>query len=332
MRAERRAGEMLSQTEKATGMLKRGPAVDANDHGKPTLAQMGITEEYPLKPMIGHHAYPPYARSQYGDDRGWWGMTTFENPSSRHREGVDNRSMHLISPKRGMPPQSGGCAAKYQEADCASHDGDWQMSRLLAFLGRLGLAGFALVTSALITGCASMIANVNSKILPVNQWYEQDYEATRFTRYKFTKADVGTVRAAVLKTLPRVGLTPAYSADDIVASGNPTTMFTTAECESWADIDRAKTKELSSGLLVLTCNQSNKNSLITARLSLKGLSAGTLMILEYELNNPANAAHGVVGPHRPPPAAAKAGAAKFWDMLGQSLPEPIRNATKEDLS
>jgi len=189
------------------------------------------------------------------------------------------------------------------------------MSRFLVCLGRLGPAGIALVTSALITGCASMIADINRKILPVNQWYEQDYEATRFTRYKFTNADAGTVRAAALKILPRVGLTPAYSADDIVASGNPTTMFTTAECESWADIDRAKTKELSSGLLVLTCNQSNKNSLITARLSLKALSVGTLIILEYELNNPANAAHGVVGPT---PSASRSGQGGSGQVLGHA--------------
>ena len=56
------------------------------------------------------------------------------------------------------------------------------------------------------------------------------------------------------------------------------------------------------------------------------------MILDYETSNPKMTAYGVVGPRRPPPAASKAGAAKFWEFLGQALPEPIRNATKEDLS
>lgn len=46
VRAQRRAGEMLAQTEKAVGSLKRGPVVVADDHGKPaTLADMGITKD-----------------------------------------------------------------------------------------------------------------------------------------------------------------------------------------------------------------------------------------------------------------------------------------------
>lgn len=46
VRAQRRAGEMLAQTEKAGGSLKRGPVVVADDHGKPaTLADMGITKD-----------------------------------------------------------------------------------------------------------------------------------------------------------------------------------------------------------------------------------------------------------------------------------------------
>lgn len=46
VRAQRRAGEMLAQTEKAVGSLKRGTVVVADDHGKPaTLADMGITKD-----------------------------------------------------------------------------------------------------------------------------------------------------------------------------------------------------------------------------------------------------------------------------------------------
>ena len=188
------------------------------------------------------------------------------------------------------------------------------------------------MSSVFLTGCIS-IESINSKISPVSQWYQQDYEATRLTqRYKFTKTDIDTVHKGILKMLPKVGMSASYTTDDIVASGNPTTMFSTAECESWAEIDRAKTKELSGGLIGLTCDSNNKNSLITATVSLKSLPTGTLMVLDYETNNPKMIAYGVVGPRRPPPAASKAGATKFWEFLGQELPEPIRNVTKEDLS
>jgi hypothetical protein len=196
---------------------------------------------------------------------------------------------------------------------------------------KIKLTLLALTASMLLTGCMS-IESINSKIAPVNQWYQQDYETTRFTqRYKFTKADIDLVRKGILTILPQIGMSASYSTDDIVASGNPTTMFSTAECESWSEVDRAKSKELSDGLIGLTCDSNNKNSLITATVNLKSFSQGTLMILNYETNNPKVAAYGIVFPRRPPPAASKAGAAKFWDYLGQVLAAPIRDATKEDL-
>lgn len=190
----------------------------------------------------------------------------------------------------------------------------------------------ALAAPMLLAGCMS-IESINSKISPVNQWYEQDYEATRLTqRYKFTSTNIDTVRKGILNTLPQIGLTAKYSTDDVVASGNPTTMFTEAECESWSEIDRAKTKELSSGLIGLTCDPSNKNTVITVTVALKAFPKGTLMVLEYELNNPKMIVYGLIAPKRPAPAASKAAAIKFWDALSKQISQPIHNATKEDLT
>lgn len=46
VRAQRRAGEMLAQTPKATGAAGIGPiAVEATDRNTPTLAEMGITKD-----------------------------------------------------------------------------------------------------------------------------------------------------------------------------------------------------------------------------------------------------------------------------------------------
>lgn len=46
VRAQRRAGEMLAQTPKATGAAGIGPiAVEATDRNQPTLADMGITKD-----------------------------------------------------------------------------------------------------------------------------------------------------------------------------------------------------------------------------------------------------------------------------------------------
>ena len=46
VRAQRRAGEMLAQTPKATGAAGIGPiAVEANDRNQPTLSDMGITKD-----------------------------------------------------------------------------------------------------------------------------------------------------------------------------------------------------------------------------------------------------------------------------------------------
>jgi hypothetical protein len=38
-------GEMLAETERAKGKLKRGPVVTTSDHGEtPTLAELGLTK------------------------------------------------------------------------------------------------------------------------------------------------------------------------------------------------------------------------------------------------------------------------------------------------
>jgi hypothetical protein len=189
---------------------------------------------------------------------------------------------------------------------------------------------FALA-SAFLTGCISM-ASINAKIAPLNKWWESEYEESRFTqRYKFTKATIESVRRGVVSSAEKVGLTISSSTDDIVASGNPTTMFTSEECESWKRLDEERTKQLSSGFIVLTCDASNKNSTIVATVKLRSYPNGTLIILDYEVLNPKIEAYGIIGPRRPGPAASKAGSAKFWETVSKTISEPIRNATKEDL-
>jgi hypothetical protein len=188
-----------------------------------------------------------------------------------------------------------------------------------------------LLTSVLLTGCISM-ASINAKIAPLNKWWESEYEESRFTqRYKFTKADTDSVRKGIVNSVEKVGLTISSSIEDIVASGNPTTMFTNEECESWKRADEEKTKQLSSGLIALTCDPSNKNSTIVATVKLKAYPSGTLIVLDYEILSPKMDAYGIVGPRRPGPAASKAGSSKFWETVSKAISQPIRNATKEDL-
>jgi hypothetical protein len=176
------------------------------------------------------------------------------------------------------------------------------------------------------------MATINTKISPLNMWWEKEYEETRFTqRYKFIKADSESVRRGVIDSAEKIGLTISSSTDDIVASGNPTTMFTSAECEDWKRADENRTKQLSSGLIVLTCDASNKNSVIVATVRLKAYPKGTLIVLDYEMKNPKMDAYGVIGPRRPTPAASLAGSTKFWRILGQALAQPISNASKDDL-
>jgi len=187
-----------------------------------------------------------------------------------------------------------------------------------------------LIAAMNLAGCS--IDYINSKLKPVNDWYEGEYEKTRFTqRYKFTKSDIDVVRKEVVNTAPQVGMTVTSTDNVIVASGNPTTMFTTAECEAWAKEDLENTKEKSGGLLTLTCDSSNKTSIIIANISTKKFKKGTLIVLDYELKNAEMEAYGVISPKRPPPAASKAGSSKFWNLLSIALPHPITDVTKEDL-
>ncbi len=181
-----------------------------------------------------------------------------------------------------------------------------------------------------LTGCS--IDSINAKLKPVNDWYEGEYEKTRFTqRYKFTKSDIDVVRKEVINTAPQVGLTVTSTDNDIVASGNPTTMFTTAECEVWAKEDLEKTEEKSGGLATLKCDSSNKANIIIAKISTKKFKKGTLIVLDYEVKNSELEAYGVIGPNRPPPASSKAGSSKFWNLLSNALPHPVTDVTKEDL-
>ena len=83
-------------------------------------------------------------------------------------------------------------------------------------------------------------------------------------------------------------------------------------------------------MIILKCDPSIKNSTIVATVKLKTYSSGTLIVLDYEMLNPKMDVYGIVGPKRPPPTASKSGSSKFWDILGQAIPQPLRNATKED--
>lgn len=187
------------------------------------------------------------------------------------------------------------------------------------------------MTIASLTGCMS-IEGLNKKLIPVNQWYEQEYEATRFTqRYQFTKTDTATARTAIVNLLPTVGMTVTSSTNDIIATGYPTTMFTNEECESWKNADDEKSKELSGGLISLTCDPEEKNGILIATFNFKELSAGTLIVLDYELKAPKFEAYGLHAPRRPPPTASKAGSSKIWNLLNAKLPYPVRPATKDDM-
>lgn len=44
LEAERKMGEMLLATERAKGLLKRGPVVTSSNHGEPTLSDLGVTK------------------------------------------------------------------------------------------------------------------------------------------------------------------------------------------------------------------------------------------------------------------------------------------------
>ena len=177
------------------------------------------------------------------------------------------------------------------------------------------------------------MASINAKIAPLNNWWEQEYEQSRLTqRYKFTSANIESVRRGIVDSAEKIGLTISSSVDDIVASGNPTTMFTNEECESWKQVDEERTKQLSSGIIVLKCDASIKNSVIVATIKLKAYPSGTLIVLDYEMMNPKMDAYGIVGPRRPAPTASKSGSSKFWEILSQAIGKPIRTATREDVS
>jgi hypothetical protein len=205
------------------------------------------------------------------------------------------------------------------------------LGKALKTKGNLMKKTIIVMAIASLTGCMS-IEGLNQKLIPVNQWYEQEYEATRFNqRYQFTKTNISTVRTTIVDLLPTIGMTVTSSANDIIATGYPTTMFTTEECELWKNADDEKSKELSGGLISLTCDPSEKNSNLIVTFSFKELSAGTLIVLDYELKAPKFEAYGLHAPRRPPPTASKAGSSKMWNLLNAKLPFPVRPATKEDV-
>lgn len=189
------------------------------------------------------------------------------------------------------------------------------------------------LTIFITTGCS--VDYINAKLKPVNEWYEAEYEKSRHEqRYKFTKTKIEIVRNEIINTIPEFGLTVTSQGDNIIAEGKHTSIFSRDECEKWIKGDNEKTKELSGGLMGLTCDPADPNnagSFIVAIASLKQFKRGTLIVLDYEMKIPQFEAHGIVGPRRPSPLGSKAGSTKFWDMLNKKLPYPLHDATGEDL-
>ena len=189
------------------------------------------------------------------------------------------------------------------------------------------IVSVALMTTA---GCMS-IEDFNLKIKPFAEWTERSYEDTRFEqRYKFSSASEVQVKAAAIDVLSTFKLKLTEKTErQLVASGNLTQFFEKGECEHWKAFDEPKSKELSGGLISLSCNDSSTQ--LIAILSTRQFSSGTLITLEYEISSPQALSMGLKLGKRPTPAASKAGSDKFWALLEKRLGTPVRVAKKEDL-
>ncbi len=180
----------------------------------------------------------------------------------------------------------------------------------------------AIAVASSVGGCVS-IEQVNSSFARVDQVWQLEYQRTEDEfRYRVVEADYETTLRAVRQTYLDLGMpiqVQSGSRGVIVAESAAPTPLTLEEWKEVVRIEGPRVKEI--GGWYMKMNDDPKGYFVAVKATLRPMSSGTLVLLDYELDNREIRAMGVRPSRHAPPHAVQLGSLKFWVQLGKRLSE-----------
>jgi hypothetical protein len=186
-----------------------------------------------------------------------------------------------------------------------------------------------------LAGCISL-AEINAGMARIDRAWQLEYQKTEDEfRYRVVEADYETTFRAIRHTFLDLGMPiQARSSEHgvIVAENEAPTPLTADEWKEVARIEGPRTREL--GGWFMSLSEDPKGYVVTVRATLRAFSTGTLVRLDYELDNLRLREMGVRPSKHAPPRAVQLGSRKFWSQLEKRLaevrtPAPRRRTPQE---
>ena len=173
-----------------------------------------------------------------------------------------------------------------------------------------------------LTGCVS-IGEVNAGMARIDRAWQLEYQQTEDEfRYRVVEADYELVLRAIRQTFLDLGMPIQQSSavQGIVTVENVApTPLTTEEWREVVRIEGPKTKEVGGWFMKL--QEDPKDYIVTIRATVRPIVGGTLVLLEYQLDNPIFRSMGVQPSKHAPPLAVRLSTRKIWSQLEKRLSE-----------
>jgi len=182
------------------------------------------------------------------------------------------------------------------------------------------LLTFSLLTSVLLSGCAS-IPEINAGFQRIDRTWQLEYQKTEDEyRYRVIEAPLLTTYEQVKKTFLDLGMPIQKSSlkDGIIIAENAApTPLTQEEWLQIREIEEPRVKEI--GGWMFTINKDPSGYIVMVSASLKEIQNKTLVLLNYRLRMPKYESMGMTPSKHAPPLAVQLGSIKFWNQLKQNL-------------
>ena len=193
----------------------------------------------------------------------------------------------------------------------------------------------AWIIVASLSGCVS-IADINAAMGRIDREWQLEYQRSgEELRYRVVEAPATTVVKAMRQTFLDLGMPiQSFSVTEafVLAESAAPTPLSAEEWKEIVRVDGPRAKEIGGWFMKL--EDDPKNYIVRVRATAKESQGGiTVVVLEYQLDNPSFRARGIQPARQVPPAAVRLASVKFWIRLEQRLSEaqvPAPRSRRED--
>lgn len=179
-----------------------------------------------------------------------------------------------------------------------------------------------LIVLVFASGCVTK-SDINSSFRQVDELWAVEYQKTEDEyRYRVVGCDVPTAMSAMRKTLLNLGMPiteRSYTRDIIIAEAEAPTPLSMEEWKIVVKKEAPRVKEVGGWYMRLSNNP--RGYMVKVIASFVAQEQNTVVILDYELDNPKYRSMGYIPSRHAPPDAVRFGSVKVWDEFVKHLPD-----------